>query len=229
MAGLLGDLDEKVITTTTTGSSNVKPVISRAAPIKTQAVRKSYGSTSEHPRTSLASSSSAILADTSVIMASSDGVAGTGGSITDTDDFFGDMEFGGTGAGDDDDIEMKEEEDEDGFQIKEDGPKTIKPVKRRPLANGALKPQLPTPKIEPMEIDESLSLPPPPPSFPSLTTSKPSNKPKGTDWRRATAGLVSAAPIIIHDEEEVDEDGINALPVPESLKNKNKTPGTGSI
>lgn len=228
MAGLLGDLDEKV----TVIPTSMKASISRAVPIKTNQTRKSYSSDLPRPNLISTSSSSKYLHNdrsSTSGMVSSDGIANGSASQGIVTESLQDLDFGGGEEAGDEDVEMNvkdEEDDDDDMQIRVEAPKPTRPIKRGPLHNGALKPNLPPPKVESMEVDEdlpttSILLQESKSSINKIPSLKPDGKPKGTDWRTASAGLTAAAPIIIETHEDEEEDA-NGLVIPDSLKNKNK-------
>lgn len=131
-------------------------------------------------------------------------------------------DFNDFGGGGDDDTVMAEsalkaeeaDDDDEEIFIKPSLPSTSKPKVRRQLVNGAgVQPIPPTPKDE--QVDLVL---PPAALHPAPSTAN--VKPKGMDWRTATAKLAAApAPAYVPTPEEIEE-AENTLPTPDSLLKK---------
>ena len=103
--------------------------------------------------------------------------------------------------------------DDDEILVK--APSTAKPKAPRQLVNGSIvvpKASLSSP-VKPSPLSMELEFPTAEPLPPS--------KPKGMDWRTATSAL-AAAPLAFASTAEVEEEDVDVLPTPDSLKLRGK-------
>lgn len=107
----------------------------------------------------------------------------------------------------------KEEDEDDDLFVKPAAPVTKPkgPPVRRQLVNASAV------KVKPEPVEEKV---PSPPALPSAADVKPA-KPRGMDWRTATASLAQAAVPMAVEDAQLDEEA-EPLPMPESLKRKGK-------
>ena len=231
MASLLGGLDESSSVQPSTSFANpVKPniyAIGRKRKIQEQlsaleAERASKGfRTNSTPvaSTSTAQSDSSSYADLSYGGASAKRLDTDMGGEEDTNFHFDDSPVNG------DDTTMTEsKEDDDEVFVKPSLPSTSKPktapIKRQLVNTSVARPT--PPKVEPVEIKAPVT---PSPILPPRIGGNPA-KPKGMDWRTATASLATA-PVALVDEvdpDAIDSTEADAFKAPFAPKNVKRAP-----